>query len=317
MAFELPFFSTSAWQTILLALVSSLLVIPSQYHPTPLFRLLISKMAGRIYDTNASKVYASFSSLLLSCLIVGCVAILAIGITSFAQYPVAFELLILFLLINNPYSNAKLKRAAWLLTQQQKPVVRDILSQFLRRDSNNLSESGLIKAIVEHQSLSYFRHFFLPLILYYCLGFNTALIYCLFLHCANVFSKTAPPDSQFSNATNAIIYYLEFLPIRLFCLPLLLKPKTQGFRYLALFVDNGYQKNSCFLLACLSGYLGVQLGGPAFYSGKRYSKTRIGPKTLPQQKSIKQAKNALMFASIFWLCLILFLEIIYAATNHL
>ena len=66
-------------------------------------------------------------------------------------------MLILFLLINNPYTNAKLKRAAWLLTQQQKPVVRDILSQFLRRDSNNLSESGLIKAIIEHQSLSYFK----------------------------------------------------------------------------------------------------------------------------------------------------------------
>lgn len=317
MGFELPLFSVSAWSTLLLALVTSFIYLPAEYHPTPLIRLLIGKLAKRIYDDKSSPFYQVFSSLLLTSLIVGCFTILSIGVISFAHFPIAFELLVLFLFITNPYSNPKLKRATWLLAQNQKPVVRDILSQFLRRDTTNLSETGMVKAIIEYQSLCFVRQFFIPLIFYYCFGFVIALVYCLTLICANAYSKKTPPNSKFSLATYSIIAAFEYIPLRLFCLPLLLKPRTKGFHYLSLFVSNGYNKNSCFLLSCLAGYIDKQIGGPAFYQGIRYSKTRIGPKHLPKIDAIKHAKNALLFASLFWLVIILLLETIYALTHYL
>ena len=316
MGFEPPLFSICAWSTLLLALITSFIFLPAEYHPTPLIRLLVSKLAKRVYDEKSSPYYQVFSSLFLTTLIVSCITVLSVGVISFAHFPIAFELLVLFLFISNPYNNPKLKRATWLLAQNQKPVVRDILSLCLRRDTANLSETGIIKAVIEYQSLTFVRQFFVPLLFYYGFGFMVTLVYCLITTCTNAYSKATPLDSKFCLASRKIADAIEYIPLRLFCLPLLLKTNTQSFKYISLYVRNGYNKNSCFLLSCLAGYIDQQLGGPAYYQGIRYSKTRIGPKQLPKQDAIKSAKNALVFASLFWLFIIFLLEVIYATTNY-
>ena len=317
MSLELPLFSISAWSGLLLALSSSLLVLPKSYHPLPLLRLLLGRMAIRVYDAKASASYLTSASLLLALLIISSMVIIAYGIVNFAHYPIAFELIFLYFFIENPYTNPTLKRVSALIKQQQKSAARELIAPYLRRDTQSLSQTGLIKALIESQSLNYFRNFFMPLFIYYACGFVVALSYCLLFQCTQTFSKQTPPDSVFTRAVNQIRYWAEFIPLRLFCLPLLLKSKTQGFRYLGLYLNGSYDKNSIFLLACIAGFCHTQLGGPAFYSNKRYAITRVGPKELPQHLDIQKAKSANLFASIFWLSLVLILEVVYATLHTL
>jgi adenosylcobinamide-phosphate synthase len=310
--FELAFLSVSAWSTLLLALLASCITLPASYHPTPLFQLLIGKMADRVNSDKTTVTYTAGASLLLSFLLTTCILISVGLLLNLAYFPKAFEIFILFLFIDNPYTNRSLKRVALLLKQQQRPAAKELLSPYIRRDTQHLSETGIIKALIENQCLNYVRVFLLPLLFFYLFGFMVCFAYCLLALCARVYSKQSVPDNTFSTATNRICSVIEYLPIRLFCLPLLLKPKAIGLRYLKLYVSGSYHRNSTFLLSCLAGSTYTQLGGPAKYQGKRYSKIRIGPTQLPQLSDIKKNQNAMIFTSLFWLCLFIVMDVIYA-----
>lgn len=268
-------------------------------------------MASRVFKHTNSNSYQVFSSLFLASLILLSCLILFIGLTSFAYYPFAFEMIILFCFIHNPYTNANLKRVIWLLKQNQKPAARELLGATIRRDCNRLTYDGMIKATLEYQALNFLRCFFIPLLLFYLFGFEVSIAYCLLITIGNAYSAATTPNSAFNLAINAIIYVFEYIPLRLFCVPLLLKPATQSFHYIKLYLANSYNKNSVFVLCCLSGALACQLGGPAYYSGIRYSKVRVGTQRLPDFKDLVKAKKQLMACSLFWFSLLLFLEFIY------
>ena len=110
MAIDGLFISASAWSTLLLALITSIIYLPASYNPLPLFRLLVGRLALRIYDKNASGKYQVVSSLVLTLLITGCFLMLSYALGNIAQFPIALELILLFIFIENPYFTGTVMR---------------------------------------------------------------------------------------------------------------------------------------------------------------------------------------------------------------
>jgi len=293
------------------------LTLPRSYHPTTLFFVIFSNLQKRVYKKNDSKNHQLLSGTLATTLPLFIILALCYGLLEFASYPELLSGLILYLCLESQKLEQSIKRLPLLLRQKQKSAARDLLRVWLRRETKNLSEPGLIKAAIETLILRSTRLYFSVLFFYLIGGPIAALGYRILTIMHASWSKQYLPNAPFIQPIRNLTYFLEWLPTRLVAICIALSKETKmSFHFIKHYGNNFYQKNTGWLLSCMSAALKKQLGGPAFYSGTRFAKIRIGQYPVPTLNSVKHAISLINRVKVLWLCFIILSKVsIYLAFN--
>jgi adenosylcobinamide-phosphate synthase len=303
---------------LLLALIAERwLTLPRSYHPATLLFVIFSNLQKRVYKKNDTKNHQILSGTLATALPLMVILALCYGLLEFASYPELLSGLILYLCLESQKLEQSIKRLPLLLRQKQKSAARDLLRVWLRRETKNLSEPGLIKAAIETLTLRSTRLYFTVLFFYLLGGPIAALGYRILTIMHASWSKQYLPDSPFIQPIRNLTYLLEWLPARIVAICIALSKETKvSFHYINHYGNHFYHKNTGWLLSCMSAALKSQLGGPAFYCGTRFAKVRIGQYPVPTLSSIKHAISLINRVKVLWLCFIILSKVsIYLAFN--
>lgn len=261
--------------------------LQTSYHPNTFATLIFSRIGKRVFRPTAKQNQQKIAGTLGAVLPIFTLVVITIGIGMFAFYPQWLGGLILYLCLDTKITQ-RTRRIGALLTQKQKATAKHLLEQSVSREVAELSTLGIVKATMDSTVLRVTRDYYLMIFFYLCLGPVVCLLYKLLLLCDKAWRKDIKPDSAFLKPLQAIIYYLEFIPLRAFVL--LLSLFLQGkktFHYFKHYAKLSYQTNSGWILSLFAANLQVQLGGPCKYQGQRFAKVRVGAERHPEVKDIK------------------------------
>lgn len=183
-------------------------------------------------------------------------------------------------------SSGVLKRQALMIKSEMKKSTkrgRAMLSSFVERDTDKLSNSGIIKASIEDISKKSCEEVFAP-ILFLIFGVQFAYVYVVI----SLMDKNWYQDKEFCKDfgffASKLNDILNIIPARLTSLILLLGGLVRFNTKRALKVTlrdhkNQDKPNIGWPQSTMAGLLGVQLGGGAFYDGIYIEKPYIGDDT--------------------------------------
>ncbi len=301
--------------TLLLACIAERwLPLVSWYHPNTLLGGIFTALAKRVYREKESASYQKFSGTLAFLLPLLILCPLTFGIFSFAFHPDWLGALLLYLMLDSQSGERKALRIARLLKQQQKTAARELAGTLLARENARLSEAGICKATIETMTLRLARHYFAVLFWFLLTGPIGALAYRLLTLMQQGWRAVMLPDSPFLLPLKRVLWLLEWLPVRLLALTLLLGSQTrQGLHFIKYYARHYYQTNTGWLLSVLSASLGAQLGGPAYYRGVRYNRMRIGQQRQPVPEDILMARARLGQAKSLWFATLIMIKLAVVA----
>ncbi|MBQ4876135.1 cobalamin biosynthesis protein [Pseudoalteromonas luteoviolacea] len=271
------------------------------YHPNTVFSLLASNLAKRVVRQKNSDAHHTLSGVLACSLPIITLVVLLYALSYISFYPQWFGGLILFLCLDTHFEG-RAKRIAKLLSLGQKGSAKQLLTSIVNRDTDKLSEVGIIKASLDSLALNTVRHFYLILIFYIVAGPYLALVYKLLLLCDHSWRQQLSIQHPFMRPVQRVIYILEWLPLRGFTLIMALTQNlSKTNHYLKHYAQHYANKNSGWVLALFSANLNVQLAGPRFYNHERFDNIRIGSDRQPEINDIQQMIKLLGSIRLFWL----------------
>jgi len=271
------------------------------YHPNTLFTLITGNLAKRVVKSNSAVSHHLLCGTLAFILPSVTLLVLLYALSYISFYPQWFGGLILFLCLDTHYEK-RVQRIAKLLKVGQKGSAKQLLDTMVARDTQSLSEIGIIKACLDSLALNSLRQFYLILIFYLIGGPYLALTYKLMMLCDHSWRQQLSPDHPFLKPVQQTIYVLEWLPLRAF---VLVMSVTQSFaktrHYLKHYAQHYSNTHSGWITALFAASLNIQLAGPRFYHGQRFDNIRIGSDRQPQIDDITQMLKLQATMRWFWL----------------
>ena len=285
--------------------------LKSWYHPNTVLTAIFSAIGKRVYKPSEPKSYLYLASTLACALVLSVILIIIVLLLEFAFYPELLAGLILYLCLESKAIEKKALRVAKLVKQNQKSTARELVKPLLAREVNKLSATGIIKALIESLILRAARNYFTVIFIFLLLGPIAALAYRLLTLMQHAWRADISPNSHFLKPLKILLFIIEFIPVRLLALTIAAsKASKQSMHYIKHYGRHFYQTNTGWILSVCSASIGVQLGGPAVYFGKRFNKMRIGTERLPKPEDVPVLINRLNQARAFWLLVIISIEIL-------
>ncbi|WP_405602152.1 MULTISPECIES: cobalamin biosynthesis protein [unclassified Pseudoalteromonas] len=296
---------------IIALLAERFIPLVSWYHPSTALVAIFRAIGKRTYKPKEPDNYQYLAAMLASTLILSIVLIIVVLILEFAFYPELLAGLILYLCLESKSVDKKAIRIAKLTKQNQKSAARELLKPLLARDVSQLSAPGIIKALIESLILRSARYYFVVIFIFLVLGPIAVLAYRLLTLIQYAWRSEITPNSPFLAPLKLILFAIEFIPIRLLAFTVIISNESKlAVHYIKHYGRHFYQTNTGWLLSAFSASLGIQLGGPAIYFGKRFNKMRIGTDRLPVADDVPTIINRLNQIRAFWLLVIVAVEVL-------
>lgn len=191
------------------------------------------------------------------------------------------------------------------LAQKDLPGARKAVSRIVGRDTEDLSEEGVIKAAVETVAENFSDGVAAPLFYMLIGGAPLALVYKAVNTMDSMVGYRNETYLYFGRAAAKLDDGANFIPSRLAALLWIAAAGLTGFdakgawRIWKRDRRNHASPNSAQTESACAGALGVQLAGPACYFGKRYDKPVIGDDLRPPEpEDILRADRMLYAASV-------------------
>ncbi|AWL12982.1 Adenosylcobinamide-phosphate synthase [Saliniradius amylolyticus] len=300
----------------LVMLVESVWHWPAQYHPLLLFRALAQRMAAKVNPKGDRAQSQRLISGTLAPLVLLLPLAVCIGIfTSFAEYPVFFDALLLLAALDYTNTKRRARRVYQALQQNKKVLARDTAQRLLLRETQPLSVMGLSKAMIETSLLRYVTHYWTVLFVFLIGGGLAAFCFRVLAEFAQIWNTKLPHCRDFGRPVALLISTVTFIPARVAMFMIMLiqgtRPALKALRKLP-----QSKTPSLSLLAATGGSLGIVLGGPALYQGQKRRLPRCGGSRDPVPEDIPRLLRLLNYLSIGFLTLTLLLfAIVFALTT--
>lgn len=190
------------------------------------------------------------------------------------------------------------------LAQKDLPGARKAVSRIVGRDTEDLSEEGVIKAAVETVAENFSDGVVAPLCYMLIGGAPLALVYKSINTMDSMVGYKNERYLYFGRAAARLDDAANWIPSRLAAIVWITAAGMAGFdaggawRIWRRDRRNHASPNSAQTESACAGALGIQLAGPAYYFGKRYDKPTIGdPLRPPEPEDILRADGMLYVAS--------------------
>ena len=273
---------------VILAILADLILGTPENLPTSLdlINFILDKEENLIRKTVKTQTQARVAGLILSIVNVLVGYFITKSFIGFFEFNKALQFVVKIHLSYMLLSSGALKRQALLIKSEMKKSTkrgRAVLSNFVSRDTDKLSNSGIIKASVEAISKESCDQVFAPII-FLLFGVEIAYVYVII----SLMDKSWNNDKELSEdlaffPTKAHDI-LNIIPARLSSLFLLLGGLVRFNTKRALKITLRDHKNQgkasiAWPQSTMAGLLGIQLGGGAFYDGIFVEKAHIGDDT--------------------------------------
>ena len=291
---------------ILLAVIA-IKAIASQFikhEPLRFFQFYCLQLSNKVNKAQNSQKQQSISGTLSVWLtLLPLVVILWI----FADFVAVNELwqgLLLYVALGAFGIGAVNKSIAQALVAKQTYTAKQTLKTWVLRETKQLSTLGLTKACIEMQLLRFLQQSFVVSCLFLLLGPLVALSYRLLLEMHYCWNIKKTPYNHFGKHANLLVNILQWLPVRLFSLLLLIS--TMGKNALLFWrLSRRYftQLNNNIALSLLAFSLEVKLGGVAMYNNEKCRKPSFNEQAKqPEVTDIIHANKQIV--TIASLCLV-------------
>ncbi len=197
------------------------------------------------------------------------------------------------------------------------PRARRLLSFIVGRQTKDLSPSECVRAAVETVAENFTDAFVGPLFWYLVGGLPLAAAYKCVETLDSMFGYRTERYRAFGFFPAKTDDLLNFIPARLAGLFLSIGSLVTGLSWRRALITmwrdakNHDSPNSGFTEAAMAGALGIELGGPVIYQGRRFEKGRFGkPLREREVEDIFRATKLLKRAALLWVLFILVWEVI-------
>ena len=162
------------------------------------------------------------------------------------------------------------KILAQALVAKQTYLAKQTLNPLVLRNTEQLSEIGLSKACIEMQLLKTLQQGFVVTCYFLLLGPLAALGYRILLEMHYSWNIKHKQFNHFGLPVHYLTKYLEWLPVRIFTLMMLLSITGQSLSLCwRLIRGKFFQLNNNIAIHCLSLSLSIKLGGVAMYGKEK------------------------------------------------
>ncbi len=266
-------FSYSVLLLITVLVIKTLVSHFIKHDPLRFFRFYCHLLAKKVNNPKHSTQQQSIAGLiavfitLLPIIIILWLFEIFIEVTYLWQ---GFLLYIAFGAFDLGNTNQKLAQA---LVTKQTYVAKQLLSPWVLRDTENLSNLGLSKAAIEMQLLRTLQQNYVVGFIFLLIGPLAALSYRLMLEMHYSWNSKLPIFKYFGYYINEVINLCQWLPIRLFSFLLLATTfgkNTQLFWHLS--KPYFFRLNNDFVILLFALSLEIRLGGVAMYEQKKLRK---------------------------------------------
>ena len=201
------------------------------------------------------------------------------------------------------------KKLAQLLVANKQYEAKQYLQDFVLRDTKPLSNMGLSKACIEMQLLKTLQQHITVVFYFIAIGPLAALAYRLLLEMHYSWNTKLKNHMSFGQPVNIIVNILQWVPIRLFTLLLLLSATRINITLCwRLIRSQFFRLNNNIALNCLALSLQIKLGGVAMYEEIKVRKVSFNEQgRQPEPSDIihadKQIKQPVILGGITLICI--------------
>lgn len=268
-------FTTTLGQALIIVvvmLVERLAPLRPQYHPLFYFRAVANQLANKVRPGIQDSKQQHLISGALSYVVLVLPIAFAVGLLlDLAAVPAFFDVFILYLTLDFQRHVNSARFVAASVATDKKFLGRSRLSFDVCRDTDNLTQLGLLKACAETLCL---RHFYQQIMVLFCYltgGVLIALLYRLTYECAQVWNAKLPANRYFGKPVRQLVDLMCYVPARVISAFDFVTTKQQKAEQVPSF---WYSGNGAILLFVWAKRLKLTLCGPRFYQGQRVDKPR-------------------------------------------
>ena len=257
--------------------------ISSSIDPLTFFRFVCQRMALKVHDPQASKQQQTIAgALALGALTIPLLLIIYL-IHSIASFPWLIDILLLWVMMQFRQDEQVFNSSLQALKSNKAKLAKDLSQQKLKRDTENLSKMGLIKANLEGTFLRYHYQQFTLICCYLVFGPIAAILYRLSYEAQQQWSSKTQEFAYFGLIPSTISRLIQLIPNVLTSLSFgMASQAKQAMRQIIdkgwwhlVFANFTFSNTRDILLMGLSRALEVNTGGPVMINAKKQNRTRF------------------------------------------
>ena len=299
-------------------LLSRLAPLPRDFQPIFWFGLLAKKLAKKVAHSNRSPSQQVIAGTMAAILLIMPFWAIIYFLLQLAAFPWFFEFIILYLCLNDDNFKQVAGEVRQALSREDKTLARQLLSQWLYRDTEQLSSVGISKATIE-KLVTTPVYGTVSTILFFSLGGAPLVLIARMIKKLELcWPAINPKFKYFGQPVNLLSAALFIVPSWLWNFTLAIQggPKSILLLFKPL-SNNGPVYNCINTCAIAASVLKIELGGPMKFNNQRVAVTKLiyGPK--PNSQTISAAIKLASTGYTLWLSFLILIPLIWAALRYL
>jgi len=257
-------------QTLILVSILAIKIVVAQFSSTQLlapFTWYCSRLAQKVNKTQNTSQQQKIAGFIATMITIVPIFIMLWLFADFIAVPWLWQALLLYLAMGNFQLNNALNNIINALQKNQNHLAKQTLKPYVLRNVEPLSSMGINKTTIEMLLLRYVQQYFIISFYFLTFGALTALSVRLLLEMHYCWNKKQADFNSFGQFISQLNNILQWLPMRIFALLLLLSSIGKYFIKTASdFKKYFFTINSNLLISLFATILNIRLAGVAIYN---------------------------------------------------
>ena len=276
------------------------------HDPLKYFHFYCTKLSNKVNKSNNSSTQQHIAGMVAIFVTLAPIVIILWLFAAFIEIKWLWQGFLLYLAIGPLGVSKAGKSVAQALVANNNYLAKQILNPWVLRETDQLSSMGLSKASIEMMLLKMLQQKVVIIMYFLLMGPLAALSIRLLFEMHYSWNIKQAKFHYFGLTISKIVNILQWLPVRLFTLILLLTLANKNIvLYWRLLKGKVFVLNNDIALHCLSLALEIKLGGVALYNGTKVRKKSFNEQAKqPSPTDIIHASNKIKQIGIILLFLL-------------
>lgn len=284
------------------------------HEPLRFFQFYCQKLSDKVNKPQNNTQQQAISGLVAIIVTLSPIIIILWLFESFVEVDFLWQAFLLYIAMGAFGLGKISKTVAQGIGSKQSYLAKQTLKPWVLRETQPLSSLGISKTCIEMQLLRTLQQGYTVAVLFIVFGPLVAISYRLLLEMHYCWNTKLVSYRHFGLYSNRIVNLLQWLPVRIFSLLLLLTSLGKNFiLFWRLSKNLFFQLNNNLALLLLALNLAIKLGGVAMYTDKVQGQEKLRKLSVndlarqPQMTDIIHAHNkisSLIYISLFFIILL-------------
>ena len=282
------------------------------HEPLHLFQFYCQKLSDKVNKPQNSAQQQTIAGLVAIIVTLAPIIVILWLFEFFIEVPWLWQGFLLYFALGPFNLMAKSKAIAQALVANQNYLAKQTLKPLMLREIEPLSKMGLSKSCIEMQLLKTLQQTVVVVFYFFLFGPLAAVSYRLILEMHYSWNIKQVNFRHFGRPASVLINVMQWLPIRIFTLMMLLMHSKQNLLLTwRLIRGKFFQLNNDIALHCFALNLQIKLGSVAMYHKVKLRKPSFNDQARqPEPTDIIHASNQLKYTLIMFGLLLLMLCIV-------